>query len=505
MLDETGLTIKRLAEIKLEIEAVLRASYGDQINTTPESVIGQQVSIFSERESLLWELIQLIYDSQYPDTAEGASFDSAATMNAFTRLKALESTISPQAFFGVVSTVIAAGTILSVDNDSGSKFITDNEVTLIAGTDEVQTITFSATPTSGSFKLVFGSESTNLIEWDHTAMDVQAELNALSGLSGVIVSIFGGAVVVTFSGDDGTQPQIDLTSSTNTLDAGGSVTITIDETTPGVYQGTTTMTATVTGPTVANADTLTVIDNPIAGLNSTTNPNDATVGRDLETVAAARIRRRTRLVTSVAGPRAAIRNHVLRLNDVEGAVQLEDVKVIDNTTLSVDVRGIPGKAFEVFVYQAGGSTERDQEIFNAIGESGSAGIEPHGDEIGNFIDDEGNDNVVKFSRPTGVDIYLELDLTVTSDYPSDSDSQVETLIVLWGDSLGTGQDVIVFGSNALINQFGEVPGITDVVVRIGVAPSPTLDDNIVIDDGITPGVAVEISLWDTSNIIIAHV
>jgi uncharacterized phage protein gp47/JayE len=505
-LDEFGLTIKRLADIKTEIEASLRVAFGDQINTLPESVIGQLVSIFAERESLIWELVEAVYDSQYPDSAEGTSFDQVGTLTGFTRLPAIASTIALQAFIGTVATVIPAGTILSVNGDSSSKFTTDNEVILIAGTDEVQDIDFSAVPTSGVFKLVFGGETTASINWDDTNTEVQTALNNLTALTGVVVTgDYTAGFTVTFSGVDGKQPQSALTFTDNTLDFGGAITITIVETTPGVYQGSTTMTATVTGPVVANSETLTVIDNPIAGLTSTINPEDATVGRDIETDAEARIRRNTRLQISIAGPVEAIRNNILTLNEVLGSIQLEDVRVFENTTLITDARGIPGKAFEAYVFQAGGTTTRDQEIIDKIGQAKPAGIEAHGDVSGTFTDSQGFDHTVKFSRPTEVDIYLDLDLTVTSEFPTDGDTQIKNLMVLYGDGLGTGQDVIVYGSNSVIAQINDIPGISDVAIRIGVAASPTLDNNIVIDDGITPGIAVEKSSWDTSRIVIAHI
>ena len=505
-LDEFGLTIKRLVEIKDEIEASLRVAFGDQINTLPQSVIGQLVNLFAEREALIWELVEAVYDSQYPDSAEGASFDQVGTLTGFTRLRVIASTIALQAFLGTPATVIPTGTILSVDGDSASKFATDNEITLIAGTDEIQDVDFSAVPTSGSFKLIFEGETTVDIDWNDSNADVQTALNALTILSGVVVTgDFTAGFTVTFSGDDGKQPQSVLTFTDNTLDSGGSVTITIAETTPGIYQGSTTMTATVTGPVVANSGTLTVIDNPIAGLTSTVNPEDATVGRDIETDAEARIRRNTRLQISIAGPVEAIRNNILNLNEVLGSIQLEDVRIFENTTLITDARGIPGKAFEAFVFQAGGVDTRDQEIWDAIGQAKPAGIEAHGDVSGTYTDSQGFGHTIKFSRPTEIDIYLDLDLTVTSEYPTDGDTQVENIMVLWGDGLGTGQDVIVFGSNSLIAQLNDIPGISDVVIRIGTSASPTLDNNIVIDDGITPGVDVEKSSWDTSRIIIAHI
>ena len=76
-LTATGLEIKRLADIKPEIEDILRQRLGNSINLFPEAVFGQIVGTFSERESEIWEKVEDVYHSQYPDDAEGASLDSA--------------------------------------------------------------------------------------------------------------------------------------------------------------------------------------------------------------------------------------------------------------------------------------------------------------------------------------------------------------------------------------------------------------------------------------------
>ncbi|MCK5615309.1 baseplate J/gp47 family protein [Candidatus Pacearchaeota archaeon] len=503
-LDANGLTIKRLADIKTEIEASLRNTFGNQINTLPQSVIGQLIGVFSEREALIWELVEAIYGSQYPDSAEGVSLDDVGAITSFTRLAAIESRIIGQVLIGTATTVIPIGTLFSVDGDPTSIFSTLAEVVLTAGVDEVQNIEFSATPTNGTFKLVFDGETTAAINWDDTNTEVQTVLNNLSNLSGIVVTgSFAADFVVTFDSADGNTPQNLITVADNTLDAGGSVTVTITETTAGEYQGTVDMTAPETGPIIANANTLTVIDTPISGLTSTFNPEDAEVGGNIESDSEFRIRRNNRLQISLAGPLEAIKTAILVLNDIEGSVQLEDVRGFENVEDITDARGIPAHAFEMFVFQAGAVTTRDQEIRQAIFDSKPAGIKPHGDVSGTVTDSQGFDHTIKFSRPTEVDIYLELDLTVTSDYPADGDDQVKAVMILWGDALGTGQDVIIYPS--LVAQLDSIPGITDVVIRIKDGVGPTTDDNIVIDDGITPGIDVEISRWDTSRITITQI
>lgn len=502
-LTDNGLNIQSLAEIKNEIEEALRASFGPQINLQPQSNFGQNVGISSERESLIQELAEDIYNSQYPDGASGSSLDDILSITGLVRLGALSSRITGQALFGTASTVIPQGTQFSVLGDASKVFSTDAEVTLIAGTDEVQTITFSATPTGGSFKINYDGEITAAILFSEGSTEVQTALRALSNTSATGITVsgsFAAGFTVTFGGDDGKQDQILLAENSNTLTNGGAVTITVTETAPGVYQGQVNCTALDTGPISVAKKALSVIDNPISGLTRVFNPAVATIGRDLETDAEAKIRRSQRLQISEAGPTAAIDNKILQLNEIIDKTTIEYAHTFENITLVTDARGIPGKAFEAFVYLTGGATDRDQEIAQAIFDSKPAGIEPHGDISKTVQDSEGLDHTIKFSRPTAVPIYLILDLTVTSDYPSDGDTQVENLMVTWGSSLGVGQDVIVYPF--LVAQLVAIPGITDIVVKIGTAPAPTLDNNIVIDDGVTPGVDVELSTWTTSNITV---
>lgn len=498
-LDENGLTIKTLSQIQEEIDEALKSIFGDQINTLPQSVFGQLKGIFSERESLIWELAEGIYNSQYPDTAKGTSLDNIGAITALPRFPTDASQVIGQALFGTPATVVPIGTFFSVNGDPTIKLSTQTEVTLGAGIDEVQDIDFSGVPTSGIFTLQFEGADTGDINWDDNAAAVQAALNALLGLSAVaVVGDFAAGFTVTFTGADGLQPQGALTESSNTLDDGGAVDITIVETTPGVFQAQVDCIADETGVKVVNPETLTVIDNPVAGLDSVFNPDAAIVGRDIETDSEYRLRRQERVVTSQAGTTEAIRNKILKLNEEEELIPLQDVRVFENVTLSIDFRGLPPKSFAAFVYQEGGTTTRDDEIFQAILISKPGGIEPHGDISSVLQDSQGFDKLIKFSRPDEVDIHVIFDLSIDATYPTDGDDQVKSVISDWGNGLGVGQDVIIFPT--LVAQLDAIPGITDVVVKIGTAPAPTLDDNIVIDDG--TGGQVEISLWDADNITV---
>jgi hypothetical protein len=247
---------------------------------------------------------------------------------------------------------------------------------------------------------------------------------------------------------------------------------------------------------------LTQIDTPLAGLSSVTNPEDAIAGRDIETDAELRIRRSSNLQFSRSGPVEAIRSAILALNEDTTQVAIEHVIVFENYDLTVDARGLPGKSFEVVVYQAGASTDRDQEIADTIFlEAKPAGIQPYGQVGVDVTDSQGFSHTCYFTRPVQVPIYLELDLTVTADYPDNGDDYLAAKIVEWGNALGPGADVIVYP--ALVSQAAGISGIVDMAVRVGRTVSPTGDNNVDIDDGASG--TVEMSQWDAANITVTHV
>jgi len=478
-LSSTGFSRKRLADIKEEIEDDLRSTFGPYINTLPGSVFSQLVGVFAEREASIWELAEATYNSQYPDTAEGAALDNVVALTGITRLQSTKSKIVGQLLFGTAGTVIPAGTILSVSGNASSRFVTDADVTLVAGTDEVQHIAFSSAPVAGTWKLKYLTDETTALAYNANAAAVQAALNALPLLSGVTVAgNYTSGFDVTFAGADGKQDHPALVVSQNSL----SVTVTVSTTTGGVAQGQVDCTAETAGPTSAYAHTLSVIETPVTGLDSTRNPSDAVVGRDEETDAELRLRRGNSLQVSGAGTVEAIRSKLQELEEVTAAI------VFENATDVEDAEGRPAKSFEAVVQ--GGA---DQTILDTLFEVKPAGIQAYGSVTGTVVDSMGVSHDVAFSRPTAVPIYLELDVTTTSEAPGDAAQIVEEAILAYADTLGIGDDVIVYPK--LVGVLDQFSWITDVVTRIGTALSPTLDNNITIGPA-------EVAEFDTTRVTV---
>jgi uncharacterized phage protein gp47/JayE len=87
-----GFNAKRLADIKQELENAFIAQFGD-INTDPQSVSGQIIGVFSKSFADIWENLEEVYFSQYPNSASGVSLDNVVQLNGISRLPATQTSV----------------------------------------------------------------------------------------------------------------------------------------------------------------------------------------------------------------------------------------------------------------------------------------------------------------------------------------------------------------------------------------------------------------------------
>jgi len=479
-----GLSIKRLQDIKDEIEASLKSSFGNNINLNAESSFGQIVGLFAERESLIWELLEDVYNSQFPASSEGINLDLVASLNGITRLSAINSSVTLK-LLGDIGTIIPTGSQVSKLGDELTIFETTEIGTIDSGSDEIQNISFSNIPDSGEFKLTYNSVETSALPSSSVASDVENALNSLPDLSSVVVTgDFSVGFLISFQGADGKKNHELLSVTLNTLQEGLNVVVATAENVNDGYAPRALVRATCTqvGPIEALAGSLSIIESPITGWSSVTNDLDADLGRLEETDVELKLRREQTLQVAGAGTVDAIRSRLLNIDTVTAVI------VFENNTNVVDVDGRPPHSYEVVVQ--GGD---NQVLLDEIWESKPAGIETVGNTSGTITDSQGFTKIVKYSRPTELAIYLELDLTVDGSFPANGATVIENALIAWGDGLGIGENVIVYPK--LVSQLCAVQGVTDVTVRIGTASSPTLDDNIIVAPN-------EISTWDSSRITI---
>lgn len=161
-----GFVVKQQQQIISEINASLQQTFGANINLGAESVFGQLVGIFSEREALVWQLADAVYASQYPSGAEGTSVDNILALNNLKRLVARATVTNPAivtqtnginlyglVLFGTPGTTIPKGSSINNGASPAVNFTLDNAVVIGSAINAAQSIFFGNAPNTGAFQL----------------------------------------------------------------------------------------------------------------------------------------------------------------------------------------------------------------------------------------------------------------------------------------------------------------------------------------------------------------
>lgn len=181
MAKQFGLTSKgyvpmQQQEVVSDLESAFQDAFGKNINLASRSVFGQLIGILSERFTLLWQLGEAIYTSQYPGGAEGTSVDNILALNNMVRLKASPTVTQSEndvqdngvVLYGLVlkgtpGTFIQAGSIIQTSGSPAFSFTLDAGVTIGSAVNAEQTVFFGNTPDAGSFSIDAEDPSGNLL------------------------------------------------------------------------------------------------------------------------------------------------------------------------------------------------------------------------------------------------------------------------------------------------------------------------------------------------------
>lgn len=379
-LDEKGLVIQSLAEIKDELingyeykgdfKKGYKQQYGSGIQVEDNTDVGKQLSIYAEREQLLQEQIEGNYFAHYRATSGGASLDRNLETNELQRLDSLPSTIVVYAA-GDPSTLVGAEALkMSVDG-TGEIFLNTEEFALGVLVDEsVDSVTRVDSTVTVSIP---GGHSFPLDSWVFMEGAEQEQYNNLHQITAITATTFEYELV-------GTLP---ATPATGTIIA--------REATPFNAR------SDQDGPIQALAGAITTIATAVSGISRVENAVDATLGRNVETDPEAKIRAIDTLAVQGGSTTTAIRSKLLKVPGVTFA------RVFQNVTDFVDANGLPPHSIRCLV--TGGA---DEDIWNILLlEAVSAGIKMDGTEQTTLIDQSGEPQPVAFSRATLVIIYVD--------------------------------------------------------------------------------------------------
>lgn len=436
-LTATGFVPKTVEIIIDELNAEFREEFGASLPLSADTELGRAIAIFADREAAIWEYMEAVHASMSPTSATGARLDDLCALTGTIRKAAFESLVT-LTLTGTAATNVLTGSQASVTG-SGEIFTTTADATLLA-TDAW----------SSSTAYALGARVTN-----SSQVYVCTVAGTSAGSGGPSITDAGTEV-------DGTVTWAWVGAGTADIDVAAQ--------------------SENTGAIVGAAGDIATIVTPVAGWDDVNNLNDATLGDDIETDEALRVRRESEIAdagnTTVDAARAA-------LAKVSGVT---NVSAFWNHTDVTDADGVPPHAVE-FLVQGG----TDQDIWDKLLEVVAGGIETHGTEAGTADDSEGTAHPREFSRPTEINIYTDITLTYDADlYPSDGDDQIEAAIV--AIPYTTGLDV---HSSRIKAACYTVAGVLNVsLAEIDTSPSPSAETSISITSR-------QLAKQDTSRITVS--
>lgn len=404
----TGFSKKTRQDIIDEIVASINADISPNLNTTSTSILGQIIGVIAQQLSEDWDVLEDVYDSQYPDSAASASLDGVAAITGATRLAATESTV----------TLTATG---------------DNATSLPVGRQ-------ARVPNGGVFQTTASATITTATAWASATAYSVGDIVRNDSPENIYVCTVAG----TSAGSGGPTGEgtaiVDNTVTWRFLGDGEGYTTVAAE-------------ATVTGPTVGLAYQITEIVTAVSGWLGVTNQADAVAGTNVETDAAFRVRREALLTVSGKGTVDTIRAKLLLVDGVTEAL------VFENTSDVTDGNGVPPHAIQCVVL--GGT---DADVAQAIFDDKPAGIATYGTDISEVVvDTQGTNHTILADRADPIEMFIAITVITDGNYPADGDTQVAAALKALGDTLQIGDDVIY-------NQFlgetlttaGGVSGVVDV-------------------------------------------
>ncbi len=386
-LTDAGFVVKTFEIIKAEIEAAWRGAFGESLDLSPATPDGQVIAIFAERETLLWELAEVLAGMMDPDKVSGALQDALCKITGTYRDPAAPSLVT-LTLTGDAATEVPAGSRAATESEPVKTFETQATATLVALDAFASTTPYAV-----------GDRVTNVTPTDRAYVCITAGTSDVTGPTTTADDITDGTVHWRYMGEG--VAAVDVLAA-----------------------------CTETGPTIAVSGDITEIETAVSGWESVINLEDADPGTNLMSDQGLRLLRDAELAATGTSSVPAIRRTLLKVDDVEA------VTVFYNNSDATDGDGMPPHSVEALVQ--GGD---DDDIFAAMFRATAGGIVTHGTEVGTVTDSQGTDHTVKFSRPDEVEIYIAITVEVDPDtVQADVQDQIKAAIVAWGLLQPNGRD-----------------------------------------------------------------
>ena len=475
----TGFEVKRLEEILQEDRTraaqIFRDLLGpeDVVDTSDSSTLGRIINMTALANAILWEQMQLAYSSMDPNTATGIALDNIVQYGGLTRLSPSRSAVNA-IFGGTNGTTIPLGSVVG-SNTHPNQFETTSSVVLTPTVASGITLTVNTVANAAAYSITYtiGSNATSVVSYTSDSDATEAEI--LNGLKANIDSAHSSNLTATVSGSTLNIMKVDLAS-------GSTFSVTSNLIISHCFKMGR-LNALELGPLEAEANSLTVIKSPTLGWESVYNPLAAEIGRLTETDEELRLRFRNTKFERSSNILDSMYSALINVDSVEA------VAVYENDTDAV-VNTLPPHSFTAVVL--GGT---DQDIANTIWLNKPVGIYSNGSTSVDVYDSQEYVHQIRFQRPTGIPIYIiiNLDVDVGGVWPSNGADLIRSEIINYArDNFSVGDDVIY---SRLYTPINNIAGHQINSMFIGTSPTPAGTSNISIDFD-------EISVFSSVNITI---
>ncbi len=458
--ESTGFVGKTVSEILAEIEADEKAVMGSGINLLATSVLGQLNGVMAGPLGECWEVMQAVYSAAYPDSASDAQLEGVASITGALRRPATRTTVTIHCT-GTTATALAVGRVISTG--ATDRFTSTEAATIAAATAWAQPVAYAV---------------------------------------GAIVTSDGNIYVCTIAGTSGlpalTGTGDGIVDGVGTLrwnfvgDGAGYATVPFEAEEYGVVAA--------SADAIDTEDAVGAIETPVAGWSDCRNLTDGTLGRDIETNAAFRIRREALLSAAGAATVNAIRADIIAVAGVLEAF------VFSNTTSSANSDGMPQKSYEAVVNNtaatdagaAAGMASANAQTYNmADGETLLVAVDGAGAQTATF----NNADFVDINAATAAEIALVINTDIAGATAQAVTEQGQTYVYIASDTTGALSSIEITGGTESALGFPESPtvanGIDSAVAQAvfnsgaaGIEPHGTIRVLITDDQGFTHLVGV---------------
>ena len=206
---------------------VNRASTATQFGSQVNGVLGS-VSSISRARNMVWNDEDRRWEEELrPIGEDGFEWVPFKYLNSITAYGTTLDRHPVEVEFTGMGYQYIDHTLPSVTSDEQqAEYMTVTEIQPgIAGTDEIQFLAITGSPTQGGYELDYNGDSTNPIAWDADAATIQSELEGLTGLSAGDVTVTGSNGTFSFTFDG---PLIDpdtITAQNSTMLAACTITV----------------------------------------------------------------------------------------------------------------------------------------------------------------------------------------------------------------------------------------------------------------------------------------